>query len=130
MKLDANVMVVSVTSSNNGHQGLDYLATHMPKKARDIRLVIHLNELGNISNDNPSIIVTATEGIFEELELMTKQFEIEKKDNLKLMEGDMKNYIQRGVQCLSISTDNTEGPINTHGIHQVQEFLVQWVITK
>lgn len=130
MKLDANVMVVSVTSINDGHQGLDYLATHMPKKARDIRLVIHINEIGNIAKENPSVVVTATSGIFEELELMTKLFEIEKTEDSILLENDTKNYFERGVQCLSISAGDGDRPMNTNGMHQAQEFLVQWIITK
>ena len=130
LKLDVNVMVVGVTSSNNGHQGLDYLLTHMPKKARDIRLLIHLNELGGMDNDNPVLTVTATAGIFEELQLMTKQFELAQLEGSLLTEGEEQAYVQKGIQCLVVSAEDEESKVNTRGMHQIQEFLVQWVITK
>lgn len=130
LKLDVNVMVVSVTSQNDGHQGLDYLLTHMPKKARDIRLLIHLNEVGGMSKENPVLTITSTAGIYEELQLMTKQFELSKAEDSLLNAGDEKNYVQKGIQCLAVSVKDDVSKVNTHGLHQVQEFLVQWVITK
>lgn len=130
LKLDVNVMVVSITSANNGHQGLDYLLTHMPKKARDIRLLIHLNEVGGMDKDNPILKITSTAGIFEELQLMTKQFELVKAEESLLIVGDEKNYVQKGIQCLVASAADDASKVNVHGLHQIQEFLVQWVITK
>ena len=130
LKLDVNVMVVGVTSNGNGHQGLDYLLTHMPKKARDIRLLIHLNEVGGMDKGNPVLKITSTAGIFEELQLMTKQFELTQIEDQLLITGEEKTYVQKGIQCLVVSAANEESKVNTHGMHQVQEFLVQWVITK
>ena len=130
LKLDVNVMVVGVTSNGNGHQGLDYLLTHMPKKARDIRLLIHLNEVGGMDKGNPVLKITSTAGIFEELQLMTKQFELTQIEDQLLITGEEKTYVQKGIQCLVVSAANEESKVNVHGLHQIQEFLVQWVITK
>jgi hypothetical protein len=130
LKLDVNVMVVSVTSFNNGHQGLDHLLTHMPKKARDIRLLIHMNEVGGMSKENPILTITSTAGIFEELQLMPKQFELAQAEDSLLSVGEEKTYVQKGIQCLVVSAKDDESKLNTHGLHQTQDFLVQWVITK
>jgi len=132
LKLDVNIMLVAVTSYNNGHQGLDYLATHMPKKARDIRLVINLNDIGNMDKAKPELSINATSGIFQELQTMIKQFELVEQDMVLLNELGTKNYYNRGIQCLSISTvkGSDEISVNTHGVAQIQEFLVQWIKTK
>jgi len=129
LKLDANVMVVTLTSLNNEHQGLDYLLTHMPKKAKDIRLVIHLNETGHMKKESPTLLVSATSGIFEELQLIIKQFEIVQMDDAQLLNGDTSYAISKGIQALTVSTE-IDSPIDVHGMKQIQEFLVQWVISK
>lgn len=130
LKLDVNVMLVAVTSKDNGHQGLDYLATHMPKKARDIRLLIDLDGIGSMNIEKPELYVKATAGIFQELQSMIKQFELVEEDVQLLNQSDAKNYFNRGVQCLSISNKNEEDSINTNGIIQVKDFLVQWIQIK
>lgn len=130
LKLDVNVMLVAVTSKDNGHQGLDYLATHMPKKARDIRLLIDLDGIGSMNIEKPELYVKATAGIFQELQSMIKQFELVEEDVQLLNQSDAKNYFNRGVQCLSISNKNEEDSINTNGILQVKDFLVQWIQIK
>lgn len=131
LKLDVNVMLVAVTSKNNGHQGLDYLATHMPKKGRDIRLLIDLNDIGGMDKDKPELFITATSGIFQELQTMIQQFELVEEDVQLLNQTDAKNYFSRGVQCLSISTKNEEETsINTNGVLQIKDFLVQWIQIK
>lgn len=131
LKLDVNVILVAVTGMNNGHQGLDYLATHMPKKAKDIRLLINLNNIGNMDKEKPELSITATTGIFQELQTMIKQFELVEQDVALLSELGTKNYFNRGIQCLSITSNGSdESLINTNGVNQIQEFLVQWIKTK
>lgn len=130
MKLDVNVMVVSVTGKNGGHQGLDYLADHMPKKSKDIRLVIYLNDVGRMNRDNPQLSISATNGILEELIVLTKQFQLVKLDDSSLLEGATKNYFKKGIQSLTVSTPVTENPINSDSLNQVRDFLVQWISTK
>lgn len=130
LKLDVNVMLVAVTSKDNGNQGLDYLATHMPKKGRDIRLLINLNDIGGMDKEKPELYVTATSGIFKELQTLIKQFELVEEDVQLLNHSDAKNYFSRGVQCLSISTKNEEESINTNGVLQIKDFLVQWIQIK
>lgn len=129
MKLDVNVMVVSMTSYQNGHQGLDYLRTHMPKKAKDIRLVIYLNEVGGMDVNNPKLHISATQGIFEELQLLTKQFELSKEEDVELKTGATQPYIANQIQALTVSSKN-EGELNTRGMQQIQNFIVDWVVTK
>lgn len=131
LKLDVNVMLVAVTGKDSGHQGLDYLATHMPKKARDIRLLIDLNGIGGMDREKPELYITATAGIFQELQTMIKQFELVEEDTQLLNDSDAKNYFSRGVQCLSISTKSKEETsINTNGVLQIKDFLVQWIQIK
>lgn len=129
LKLDVNVMLVAVTGKDNGHQGLEYLATHMPKSARDIRLVINLNGIGNLDKIKPELSITATAGIFQELQSLIKQFELIEEDTTFLTQLGTRNYYNKGIQCLSLST-NPENELNTNGILQIQEFLVQWIKTK
>lgn len=129
LKLDVNVILVGFTDYDNQHLGANYIATHLPKKAKDIRLIIHLNDVGGMSKENGVLSVAATAGIFEELQLLPKLFELEKLEDALLIERDTKNYYNRGIQCLSVTT-NSENALNTNGIHKIQEFLVQWVITK
>ena len=129
LKLDVNIMLVAFTEFNNGHQGLDYLATHMPKKAEDIKLLINLNGIGNMAKEKPELAVTSTAGIFQELQTLIKQFEITEMDTSNLTMMGTKNYYDRGIQCLSLST-NSENPLNTSGIIQIQDFLIQWIKTK
>lgn len=130
LKLDVNVMLVAVTSKDNGHQGLDYLATHMPKKARDIRLLISLNDIGKMDKTKPELSVNATAGIFQELQTIMKQFELIEEDISGLNEIGTKNYYNKGIQCLSLTTDNSENIVNTNGVFMIQQFLVQWIMTK
>jgi len=129
LKLDVNVMLVAVTGQNNKHQGLEYLATHMPKSARDIRLVINLNGIGNLDKVKPELSITATAGIFQELQTLIKQFELVEGDSALLDQLGTRNYYNKGIQCLSLSTDS-KNELNTNGILQVQEFLIQWIKTK
>lgn len=131
LKLSVNVMLVAVTSMDNGHQGLDYLATHMPKKGRDIRLLIDLNGIGSMNKEKPELYIKATTGIFQELQTMIKQFELAEEDVQLLNDSDARSYFSKGVQCLSISTKNEEETsINTNGILQIKDFLVQWIQIK
>ncbi len=130
IKLDVNVMIVGVTSKDNGHDGLDYLLTHMPKKARDIRLLIHLSDIGSLTKENPNLTVISTAGIFEELQLIPNQFELIKGETSLLANSDGKMYYEKGIQCLALSSANQSLLLDSQWAHQLQEFIVQWVITK
>ena len=101
-KLGVNFLIVPFTAHEIGTFGSQYLAEHLPKKVKNILLMINLDMVGRMDPSSNALYASLSDpGLFPKPNNFCK---LVATDNKKIQLLDSKHFVAKGIPAISFST--------------------------
>jgi Zn-dependent M28 family amino/carboxypeptidase len=135
-KLNYTLLFVPFTAHEIGLFGSEYLSNNLPKKAKNIALVINADMIGRQQKNPEVLYVSCQDALVNKIKIGTWEFKLDYTGTKKIELLDTKHFLKNGIPCVTISTgqhldyhkttDKSEY-INYEGLEIITRTWARWI---